>query len=104
MASAGNKKSGFSPASVVVAFVVLAVLGYAASLFLQGSFQGLQSQEYATKTYGPADETVLAHRAEQAAILNEKTRWVNKGEGTVCLPIGEAVDRFVVTHGSGVAE
>jgi len=98
MASRTKKTTGFSLLSVGVTIVVTGLLGYSLSLFLQGSFQGLQAREYAAKTYGPVDQTVQAHRAEQAAILNERTRWVNQDQGTVCLPITEAMDRFVVTH------
>ncbi|MCP4573601.1 MAG: hypothetical protein GY838_14680 [bacterium] len=95
MASAGNNRSGFDTPVVVLGAVAAILFVYAISLFLRGGFTAMQAQESVAKIYDTSDEQVAEYRAEQQAILNERTRWLNEDQGTLCMPVEDAVDRFV---------
>jgi len=103
MVSAGKNKSGFNTTAVVVGTVAVALFLYAGSLFLEGGFQALATREYEAKTYGPANEAIAAHRMEQQAILNEKTRWLDEEQGKLCLPIDDAINRLATGPAAAAA-
>ena len=76
---------------------------FALSLFLQGGFQTLQTRDHEAKTYGPVNETVVDHRMEQQAILDEETRWLDEEKGILCMPIDDAVELFVANNATDAA-
>ena len=101
MASADNEnKSGFNAPVVVISGIAAAIFLWALVLFLQGGFLAAQAKEYEAKVYNSAgSEDLQAALAEQRAILNEKTRWLDEEKGTVCMPIEDAEERLVNKSG-----
>jgi hypothetical protein len=97
MASADNEnRSGFNTTAVVFGGVAAVIFLWALVLFLQGGFLAAQAKEYEAKVYdSPGNEEIQAALAEQRAILNEKTRWLDEEKGTVCMPIEDAEARLV---------
>ena len=97
MASADNEnKSGFNAPVVVISGIAAVVFLWALVLFLQGGFLAAQAKEYEAKVYNSAGSDELqAAEAQQRAILNEKTRWLDEEKGTVCMPIEDAEARLV---------
>ncbi|MCK9996533.1 MAG: hypothetical protein KAH56_09700 [Candidatus Krumholzibacteria bacterium] len=97
MASADNEnRSGFNAPAVVLSGIAAVIFIWALVLFLQGGFLAAQAREYNAKVYNSVgNEDVQAALAEQRAILNEKTRWLDEEKGTVCMPIEDAEARFV---------
>jgi len=97
MASAdkGNT-TGFNTSAVVLGGVAAVFFLWALVLFLQGGFLAAQAKEYEAKVYDSAGSgEVQAALAEQRAILNEKTRWLDEEKGTLCMPIEDAEVRLV---------
>ena len=103
MASADQNNSGFNTTMVVSGVVAGALFLFALSLFLQGGFQTLQTRDHEAKTYGPVNETVVDHRMEQQAILDEETRWLDEEKGMLCMPIDDAVELFVANNATDAA-
>ena len=97
MASADNENnSGFNAPVVVISGIAAVVFLWALVLFLQGGFLAAQAKEYEAKVYdSPGNDELQTAEAEQRAILNEKTRWLDEEKGTVCMPIGDAEARLV---------
>lgn len=97
MASADNgNRSGFNAPVVVLSGIAAVIFLWALVLFLQGGFLAAQAKEYEAKVYDSAgNEEIQASLAEQRAILNEKTRWLDEEKGTVCMPIEDAEARLV---------
>ena len=97
MASADTEnRSGFSTSTVVLCGAAALIFLWGLVLFLQGGFLAAQAKEYEAKVYNSAgSEETQAALAEQRAILNEKTRWLDEEKGTVCMPIEDAEARLV---------
>ncbi len=97
MASADNEnRSGFNTPAVVLGGAAAVIFLWALVLFLQGGFLAAQAQEFEAKVYNSAgNEDIQAALAEQRAILNEKTRWLDEEKGTLCMPIEDAEARLV---------
>ena len=91
-----ENNSGFNTPVVVLCGAAAVIFLFALSLFLQGGFLAAQAKEYESKVYNaPANQDILDAEAEQRAILNEKTRWLDEEKGTVCMPIEDAEARLV---------
>ena len=91
-----ENNSGFNTPVVVLSVAAAAIFIFALSLFLQGGFLAAEAKEYESKVYNaPVNQDVLDAEAEQRAILNEKTRWLDEEKGTLCMPIGDAEARLV---------
>ncbi len=101
MASAESEnKSGFNAPVVVISGIAAAIFLWALFLFRQGGFRAAQAKEYEAKVYdSPGNDELQAALAEQQAILNEKTRWIDEEKGTVCMPIEDAEARLVNKSG-----
>jgi hypothetical protein len=98
--AANDRTTGFNTTAVVLLALAAGILIWAFVLFIQGGFLAAQAQEYAVKTYGPANEDVQEYRAAQQTILDEQPRWLDQEQGTVILPIEDAKTRLVEKHGS----
>ncbi len=103
MAAAEQNNSGFNTTVVVAGVVAAALFLFALSLFLQGGFQTLETRDYEAKTYGPVNETVVDHRMEQQAILNEEIHWLDEEQGKLCMPIDDAMDLLVAQNATDAA-
>ena len=101
MAAADMEKgSGFNTTAVVLIGAAAVIFLCAMALFLQGGFLASQALEYEAKVYGaPGDEAAGAAVAEQQDLLNEKTRWKDGEQGTVVMPIEDAMERIVKQNG-----
>ena len=104
MASADNEnRSGFNTTAVVLGTAAAAIFLWALVLFLQGGFLAAQAKEYEAKVYDSAgNDELQAAEAQQRAILNEKTRWLDEEKGTVCMPIEDAEARLVNKSGDSL--
>jgi len=98
--AANDRTTGFNTTAVVLLAVAAGILIWAFALFMQGGFLAAQAQEYAVKTFGPANEDVQGYRAEQRAILDEQARWLDQEQGTVILPIDDAKKAIVQKYGN----
>ncbi len=103
MAAAESKKAGFNTPVVIYGVVTSLIFLYAISLFLQGGFMAEQALELDAKTNSFPNDEMLAHVAEQEAILNERVHWLDKENGVACMPIDDAIDRLVATEATGAA-
>jgi hypothetical protein len=93
-------KTGFNTPAVVLCGAAAVVFLFAMALFIQGGFMAAQAKEYEVKVYAaPVSEAVRAAVAEQQAILNEKVRWKDQEEGTVVMPIEDAMEQIVNNSG-----
>ncbi|MEN8008449.1 MAG: hypothetical protein ABFS42_15680 [Candidatus Krumholzibacteriota bacterium] len=91
-----ENKSGFNTTAVVFCGAAAVIFIFALSLFLQGGFLAAQAKENETKVYNAAgSQAARDAEAEQRAILNEKTRWLDEEKGTLCMPIEDAEARLV---------
>jgi hypothetical protein len=101
MAAADMEKStGFNTTAVVLTGAAVVVLLFAMALFIQGGFLAAQANVYEERVYGaPDSEAVRAAVAEQQALLEEKVRWKDQEQGTVVMPIEDAMEQIVAKHG-----
>jgi hypothetical protein len=89
-------KTGFNTLAVVLGGAAALIFLWALALFLEGGFLAAHSKEFAAKVYAaPASEEKLAALAEQQTLLDEPVRWLNEEEGTVVMPIEDAMQQFV---------
>ena len=97
MAAADQDRStGFNTPAVVLCGAAAVIFLFALALFIQGGFRAAQANEYEVKVYSAADsEEATAAVAEQQAILDEKVRWLDEEKGKACLPIEDAMERYV---------
>ena len=91
-----DNNSGFNTPAVVLSVMAAAIFIFALSLFLQGGFLAAEAKEYEAKVYNsPGNQDARDAEAEQRAILNEKTRWLDEEKGTLCMPIEDAETALV---------
>ncbi len=98
MAAAENEqKTGFNTPAVVLCGLAAIIFVYALSLFIEGGYNAALNKELEAKIYSAGvSEAVLAHRAEQQALLDENVRYLDQEAGVLCLPIEDAMERVVV--------
>jgi hypothetical protein len=91
-----DRKTGFNTPAVVLCAAAGVVFLFAMALFLQGGFLAAQANEFEAKVYNaPGSEEARAAVAEQQAILDEKVRWLDEENGTLIMPIEDAMERLV---------
>jgi hypothetical protein len=91
-----NRESGFNTLAVVLGGLAGIFLVIALALFIEGGYKTLLERERQAKIMdaGPSEE-VIAHQAEQRALLEEKAHYLDREAGVLSMPIEDAMERVV---------
>lgn len=92
----GDRNSGFNAPAVILGGMAVVFFVIALSLFIEGGYSAMQAREAQAKIFNaePSEE-IRAHQAEQQALLDEPTRYLDRDAGVVSMPIEDAKKRVV---------